>query len=668
MEYKESDTTCQSYRSRLRRMIKWVHENYVEARDREIRSIPPDELIDNNKYYDQKRDTMDFDYRIINVEYIKAYITTQKHVNANGTGQPRSFSHVRKFHDAVLFGARKQNAQLPSVYQQEMKKFLDGIKKELNSCKKSNNNSTEKKLGNKILPITNDIDQLSKLKKKVTINLPPNVQQLTEVPHHMVTQSILDRLVVEVNNLKEEYIKIKELIHDTCRKVIDKNDARSMLTVIHAIKKVIDDNFNPIHNRFDVMLREIYTVKCEIYNINNPKNQNTGLLHDKNDDCTDVTESMGLSNDNDFNHDVTNQDTGLLNNGTSRLLDSTSNAQSSPETMDFSIHKNNLPNADGLVMLKDGYISIYMYNEAFFHVPKDFTFPKNPNRFMGWKLWLLGNSSHTYMENGRVVNAPIRPYRLLKCSSLPSKNLGNIFSSAYKPIFSMMQQCPGLDIPDHPAKITDVFLHSSFEKATKYLKERVSYIFNLGKTIDIDCWSIATWSLHVSVGKIHKYGTESDKLLAPMNAKCGPKKNPRMIVPKNNAKDRYNKANVNSHLLVNNNSRNSITEPVCTAEGIQKKTPTIVEVEDSLSRSIGLCGLVSPPLTTVPAVRVHEEYGGSTSLIPVSIVPDDEKKRGTCSVSKTTTKRKYNMALGEQPERHKDVDDWDDENSKKIRS
>ena len=47
-----------------------------------------------------------------------------------------SYEHIRKFHNAMLFGASEKGVNLSGTYLIEMKKFLDNYKKEVASKKK----------------------------------------------------------------------------------------------------------------------------------------------------------------------------------------------------------------------------------------------------------------------------------------------------------------------------------------------------------------------------------------------------------------------------------------------------------------------------------------------------------------------------------------------------
>ena len=42
-----------------------------------------------------------------------------------------SYEHIRKFHNAMLFGASEKGVTLPHTYLIEMKKFLDNYKKQV---------------------------------------------------------------------------------------------------------------------------------------------------------------------------------------------------------------------------------------------------------------------------------------------------------------------------------------------------------------------------------------------------------------------------------------------------------------------------------------------------------------------------------------------------------
>ena len=74
-------------------------------------------MNDKSKHFHKQQ--RDFIYSVLDPSAIMAFLSTVRKENVNGTGKTRSYSHIRKFHDAVLFGAREQGAML-TEYHQEM--------------------------------------------------------------------------------------------------------------------------------------------------------------------------------------------------------------------------------------------------------------------------------------------------------------------------------------------------------------------------------------------------------------------------------------------------------------------------------------------------------------------------------------------------------------------
>jgi hypothetical protein len=63
----------------------------------------------------------------MNVKLILAFFAMKK---SKPNGKTNSFSHIRKYHDAILYGAEKVKVRLPTEYYEEMEKFLNAFKKE----------------------------------------------------------------------------------------------------------------------------------------------------------------------------------------------------------------------------------------------------------------------------------------------------------------------------------------------------------------------------------------------------------------------------------------------------------------------------------------------------------------------------------------------------------
>jgi hypothetical protein len=155
----------------------------------------------------------------------------------------------------------------------------------------------------------------------------------------------------------------------------------------------------------------------------------------------------------------------------------------------------------------------YVYDGKFWDVPKNYKFQKNPTRKLGWEYWIRGKPGHEVLVDGVMKKAPIKPFHKLITDCLPESEQ-NVYGSTWKPIFKLMEQTPDLVIPSDLKEIDDDFINKSFDEATKFLQQRVSYIWELPNRNLLN-WTISTWSKHVSHGFIFKLGNENDKQYLP---------------------------------------------------------------------------------------------------------------------------------------------------------
>ena len=145
----------------------------------------------------------------------------------------------------------------------------------------------------------------------------------------------------------------------------------------------------------------------------------------------------------------------------------------------------------------------FHYRGRYWCVPENFDFPKDVSRYNGWRLWLQGK---VVVSNG--VSYRTKPFRKLSCNDFWQKSIGTELRTKWRPIFNMMEECPGLEIPE---TIDDTFVATSFEMATDYLKTRVSYIWEKAKDERVvRSFSIGTWSKKVARSEIEKHGTIND--------------------------------------------------------------------------------------------------------------------------------------------------------------
>jgi hypothetical protein len=78
------------------------------------------------------------------------------------------------------------------------------------------------------------------------------------------------------------------------------------------------------------------------------------------------------------------------------------------------------------------------------------------------------------------------------------------FNLHWRPIFEVMEACPGLDVADEDL----------FEQGIALSKSRVEHVLNKRRTKPMQ-WELSTRSRHVQRSSIEKSGTESDKAALP---------------------------------------------------------------------------------------------------------------------------------------------------------
>ena len=112
VDHAQKESTRRDHRNRLQRMVSWCFEFYADDVDKFIRPVTADEKNDPTKHFHKQ--TSDFIYPKLPPGVIMAFMSTVRKENPDGTGKTRSYTHIRKFYDAVLFGAREQGTSLPS--------------------------------------------------------------------------------------------------------------------------------------------------------------------------------------------------------------------------------------------------------------------------------------------------------------------------------------------------------------------------------------------------------------------------------------------------------------------------------------------------------------------------------------------------------------------------
>ena len=135
---KKKETEVQTkngHRNRLKAYIEWLRVNYPTYYTNGTRALSDEERKDEMLHY--HKCTRDLIYEGLNVEFVLAYMAANKIKPSNN--KMYSFSHMRKMHDAILFGSKMVKQRMPSSYYSEMESFLASFKKEVARAKSAGN-------------------------------------------------------------------------------------------------------------------------------------------------------------------------------------------------------------------------------------------------------------------------------------------------------------------------------------------------------------------------------------------------------------------------------------------------------------------------------------------------------------------------------------------------
>ena len=130
--------TVKDHNRRIMQQIRWVQAHYPEYAEQVVVELTDEQKADTGRYH---KSTHDFLYQNLNVLVAKSFLAAHKFkpgkFTQDGTPIHYSYSHLRKFHDAIIHGATRQGVPLPEVYEIEMRNYLDSMLKEKTKAKKA---------------------------------------------------------------------------------------------------------------------------------------------------------------------------------------------------------------------------------------------------------------------------------------------------------------------------------------------------------------------------------------------------------------------------------------------------------------------------------------------------------------------------------------------------
>ena len=136
-DFYKAPKTVKDHCRRLTEIINWVKVEYPAYFLEAVRELSEEERADKKRYHTCKHD---FLYQGLNVDVTKAFLAKKKYKKNKFTSERKpihySYSHIRKYHDAILFGSHRAKVSLPEIYELEMIGYLDSTKKEKTGAKK----------------------------------------------------------------------------------------------------------------------------------------------------------------------------------------------------------------------------------------------------------------------------------------------------------------------------------------------------------------------------------------------------------------------------------------------------------------------------------------------------------------------------------------------------
>jgi hypothetical protein len=135
LKLRMEDGTRVDYRRRLHRIIEFWEENYSNYYAVGVVKVLPEDLIDPSKYYFDRFKT-DLKYDGLNVKMVLAFLVYTKD---KGDGKIKGHTDIRKYKDAILWGALTAKEKLPTSFYTGIEAYLKSYKRLTQNAKKKGN-------------------------------------------------------------------------------------------------------------------------------------------------------------------------------------------------------------------------------------------------------------------------------------------------------------------------------------------------------------------------------------------------------------------------------------------------------------------------------------------------------------------------------------------------
>ena len=128
------EKTKKNHHNRIKHIYQWWEKELPDYYNVGVRRLTPSELNDTTKFWWKNKHDLIYDG--INSNFVKVFIASKV---KKGNGKTSSFENVRKYFDAIQFGAEEADVLLPITFYQAKDKFLPAFKKQVAKEKKNGN-------------------------------------------------------------------------------------------------------------------------------------------------------------------------------------------------------------------------------------------------------------------------------------------------------------------------------------------------------------------------------------------------------------------------------------------------------------------------------------------------------------------------------------------------
>ena len=127
------DRTRKDYRRRLTRIADFWEANYPDYYSLGVRQVDQDEGCDPTKFFYNSLYQRDLIYKGLNVKFVVGFLMANE---KKENGKLKSFTDIRKYKDAILWGSSIANVPLPRSFYREIEVYLTAFKKKVVSARK----------------------------------------------------------------------------------------------------------------------------------------------------------------------------------------------------------------------------------------------------------------------------------------------------------------------------------------------------------------------------------------------------------------------------------------------------------------------------------------------------------------------------------------------------